>query len=91
MGGYIRELGLCTAAVFGGTIVGFSWWHVNLLGVGLHSYGFTHGLLGKLWIFYGIEWLVVIGGLWLWLDDRARQKALAQARSTQDPTTRPGR
>ncbi len=79
MGGYIRDLGLCTAAVFGGTIVAFSWWHVNLLGVGLHSYGFTHGLLGKLWIAYGIEWLVVLGGVWLWLDERARRKALAAA------------
>jgi ABC-type transport system involved in cytochrome c biogenesis permease subunit len=79
MGGYVRDLGICTAAIFGATIVGFSWWHVNLLGVGLHSYGFTHGLLGKLWIFYLIEWLIVLGGLWLWLGERAQRRDLALA------------
>jgi len=86
MGGYVKDLGLCTAAIFGGTIVSFSWWHVNLLGVGLHSYGFTHGLLGRLWIYYGIEWLVVLAGLWLWLDDRARRKAIAAAASSARAT-----
>ena len=50
---------------------------MNLLGVGLHSYGFTHGLLGKLWMFYGVEWLFVLAGLYLWLEDRARRKVLA--------------
>jgi ABC-type transport system involved in cytochrome c biogenesis permease subunit len=82
MGGYVRDLGICAAAIFGGTIVGFSWWHVNLLGVGLHSYGFTHGLVGKLWIFYGIEWLTVLLAIWVALDDRARRKALGTGGAT---------
>ncbi len=40
MGGYIRSLGLMQAAVFGNIVVAFSWFGVNMLGVGLHSYGF---------------------------------------------------
>ncbi len=44
MGGYIRDFGLSVLAVLGGAVVIFSWWGVNLLGVGLHSYGFTSGV-----------------------------------------------
>mgnify|MGYP000916595043 CR=1 FL=1 len=39
-------------AVIGGSIVAFSWFHVNQLGVGLHSYGFTEGVLSSLWNYY---------------------------------------
>jgi ABC-type transport system involved in cytochrome c biogenesis permease subunit len=40
LGGIIRERGLMAAAVFGNIITAFSWFGVNMLGVGLHSYGF---------------------------------------------------
>ncbi|HET6163894.1 MAG TPA: cytochrome c biogenesis protein CcsA [Planctomycetota bacterium] len=80
MGGYLRELGLCTAAIFNGVIVAFSWWHVNLLGVGLHAYGFTHGILGRLSVFYGIEALVLMAALYLWLDRHAEKEAARKAR-----------
>lgn len=59
MGGYLREHGVCMAAAFGGTIVAFSWWGVNLLGVGLHSYGFTSGISRALWTYYWIQWGIV--------------------------------
>jgi len=63
-GGYIRDLGFAMAAIFGGMIVVFSWWHVNQLGVGLHSYGFTSGILGKIFAYYGFQSLVlVLGGV----------------------------
>ena len=39
-GGFIRERGLMVMAVFGNVITSFSWFGVNMLGVGLHSYGF---------------------------------------------------
>jgi ABC-type transport system involved in cytochrome c biogenesis permease subunit len=39
-GGYIRERGLMVMAVFGNIVTSFSWFGVNMLGVGLHSYGF---------------------------------------------------
>jgi len=41
-------------------IVAFSWWGVNLLGVGLHSYGFTDGIFQLLLLFYLIEAGVVL-------------------------------
>ncbi len=39
-GGMIRERGLIVMAVFGNIVTSFSWFGVNMLGVGLHSYGF---------------------------------------------------
>jgi ABC-type transport system involved in cytochrome c biogenesis permease subunit len=40
-GGYIQEKGIMAMALFGNIITALSWFGVNLLGVGLHSYGFT--------------------------------------------------
>ena len=39
-GGYIRQQGLMVMAIFGNIVTSFSWFGVNMLGVGLHSYGF---------------------------------------------------
>ena len=39
-GGYIRQRGLVILTLFGNVITSFSWFGVNMLGVGLHSYGF---------------------------------------------------
>ena len=39
-GGLIRDRGLMATAIFGNIITAFSWFGVNMLGVGLHSYGF---------------------------------------------------
>ncbi|MEK7298607.1 MAG: cytochrome c biogenesis protein CcsA [Candidatus Margulisiibacteriota bacterium] len=41
MTGRIRERGLFVMAVVGNIVTAFSWFGVNMLGVGLHSYGFT--------------------------------------------------
>ena len=38
--GMVKERGLMAMAVFGNIITSFSWFGVNMLGVGLHSYGF---------------------------------------------------
>jgi hypothetical protein len=51
------------AAAFGGNVIAFSWWHVNLLGVGLHSYGFTSGIYTALLVYYGLQTTVVGLGL----------------------------
>jgi ABC-type transport system involved in cytochrome c biogenesis permease subunit len=59
LGGYIRDLGIAAAAVFGGIVVAFSWWGVNMLGVGLHSYGFLSGVKGRLYSFYLLELVVL--------------------------------
>ncbi|MEY2529388.1 MAG: hypothetical protein QOJ05_1478 [Verrucomicrobiota bacterium] len=39
-GGFIRARGLMIMAIFGNIVTSFSWFGVNMLGVGLHSYGF---------------------------------------------------
>ncbi|MBM4378594.1 MAG: cytochrome c biogenesis protein CcsA [Deltaproteobacteria bacterium] len=39
-GGYVRERGIMAMAVGGNIITSLSWFGVNMLGVGLHSYGF---------------------------------------------------
>jgi len=78
LGGYIREFGLNLAAIFGGVVVAFSWFGVNLLGVGLHSYGFTSGIAKALAIFYGVEGGVLLLGMVAWLIDR-RKPAVATA------------
>jgi ABC-type transport system involved in cytochrome c biogenesis permease subunit len=39
-GGFIKQRGLMIMAIFGNVITSFSWFGVNMLGVGLHSYGF---------------------------------------------------
>jgi ABC-type transport system involved in cytochrome c biogenesis permease subunit len=39
-GGHVGDRGLIVMALFGNVITSFSWFGVNMLGVGLHSYGF---------------------------------------------------
>ena len=40
-GGMIRERGLVVCAIGGNIVTSWSWFGVNMLGIGLHSYGFT--------------------------------------------------
>jgi len=54
--GRLRAFGTAWAAAFAGTVIAFSWWGVNLLGVGLHSYGFTSGIHSALWTYYLLQW-----------------------------------
>jgi hypothetical protein len=42
-GGYARERGIMAMAIVGNIITSLSWFGVNMLGVGLHSYGFMDG------------------------------------------------
>jgi ABC-type transport system involved in cytochrome c biogenesis permease subunit len=39
-GGYVKARGLAMLAIFGNVVTAWSWFGVNMLGVGLHSYGF---------------------------------------------------
>jgi ABC-type transport system involved in cytochrome c biogenesis permease subunit len=51
-GGFIRQRGLMAMAIGGNAITAFSWFGVNMLGVGLHSYGFMDK---------AFPWLVAFG------------------------------
>lgn len=79
LGGYLREFGLAIAAAAAGAVVAFSWWGVNLLGVGLHSYGFTSGIQNALNAYYGLQAALVLAGMAAWLRER-RAKARARVR-----------
>ncbi len=39
-GGMVKQRGLMALAIFGNIVTAWSWFGVNMLGVGLHSYGF---------------------------------------------------
>ncbi len=39
-GGLVRDRGLIMLAIFGNIVTAWSWFGVNMLGIGLHSYGF---------------------------------------------------
>ncbi len=59
-GGMVKERGLACLAVGGNIFVSWSWWGVNALGAGLHSYGFKQGTLRNLGLFILFN-VVIIG------------------------------
>jgi len=59
-GGMIKERGLMGMAVFGNIVTAFSWFGVNMLGVGLHSYGFMDKAMFWLMAFI-ISQVAIIG------------------------------
>ncbi len=61
--GRLGPAGFLVVMALTNVIVAISWFGVNLLGVGLHSYGFTSGLAGGLAVFCAGEF-VLIGGLY---------------------------
>ena len=59
-GGFVREKGLMAMAIFGNVITSLSWFGVNMLGVGLHSYGFMESAFWALTAFI-VSQLLLIG------------------------------
>jgi cytochrome c biogenesis factor len=57
--GYVREKGVMAMAIFGNVITSLSWFGVNMLGVGLHSYGFMDKAFWALAAFIGSQLLVM--------------------------------
>ncbi|MBI2434254.1 MAG: hypothetical protein HYV26_15465, partial [Candidatus Hydrogenedentes bacterium] len=53
----------------------FSWWGVNLLGVGLHSYGFTSGIMNMLMIYWIAECAVIALGIYVYWCERTPRNA----------------
>jgi ABC-type transport system involved in cytochrome c biogenesis permease subunit len=70
MDGMLRDYGVNIAAIIGGIVIAFSWFGVNMLGVGLHSYGFAGGAQMALMSFYAFETFVVLLGCVAWLRDQ---------------------
>lgn len=65
-GGICQERGLMALAICGGMITAWSWFGTNLLGVGLHSYGFTEGGFYWLSVFWISQLLFIATGLLPW-------------------------
>ncbi|MEK7859419.1 MAG: cytochrome c biogenesis protein CcsA [Elusimicrobiota bacterium] len=61
-GGYARDRGVMVMAVFGGIITSLSWFGVNMLGIGLHSYGFMDKAFYALAAFSAVELAVMAAG-----------------------------
>jgi cytochrome c-type biogenesis protein CcsB len=83
--GWIRERGLMAMAIFGNIVTAFSWFGVNMLGIGLHSYGFMDAAFKWIMIFT-VSQLVVIGlgllPLNLWSSFRARASSATRSSPT---------
>jgi ABC-type transport system involved in cytochrome c biogenesis permease subunit len=83
-GGFIRERGLAVMSVFGNIVVSLSWFGVNMLGVGLHSYGFMDQAFGTLMTFIAIQLVVMALGmlpLKYWRGIQARGKQVSADRA----------
>ena len=59
-GGIVRERGLMCLAIFGNVVTAWSWFGVNNLGIGLHSYGFTTGVMIALGAFVALQLALII-------------------------------
>lgn len=56
----IGPLGLAVGSAAGLMVVIWAWFGVNLLSVGLHSYGFTSGLVFNLAIYYALQAVILV-------------------------------
>ncbi|MCD8520040.1 MAG: hypothetical protein LRY57_01815 [Alphaproteobacteria bacterium] len=63
LSGHLPDRAFMAGLAFLNVVVALSWFGVNLLGVGLHSYGFTSGLAAGLGTFCAAE-ILLIGTLW---------------------------
>ncbi|MBN2507555.1 MAG: cytochrome c biogenesis protein CcsA [Verrucomicrobia bacterium] len=57
--GLVRERGFMAMAVFGNIVTSFSWFGVNMLGIGLHSYGFREAAFPWLLLFVASQLLII--------------------------------
>jgi ABC-type transport system involved in cytochrome c biogenesis permease subunit len=62
-GGLVRERGVAVLAILGNIITSWSWFGVNMLGVGLHSYGFMDSAFKWLVLFVASQLALVAVGL----------------------------
>lgn len=61
-GGYIKERGLMNMALLGNIVTAWSWFGVNMLGIGLHSYGFMDAAFKWLMTFNASQLLLIALG-----------------------------
>ena len=62
LGGIVRERGFMNLAIAGNCITAWSWFGTNMLGIGLHSYGFMEGAFKALLSFVGFNLVIILIG-----------------------------
>lgn len=63
-GGLVKQRGIMCLAIFGNIVTSWSWFGTNMLGVGLHSYGFMDAAFWALTIFIATQLgFIAIGNL----------------------------
>lgn len=77
-GGLVRQRGLMVMAIFGNIVTSWSWFGVNMLGIGLHSYGFMESAFPWLITFAASQLVLMMIGLLpahLWRSDLESTKS----------------
>ncbi len=71
--GMVRSFGLMQLTIFGNIVTSWSWFGTNMLGIGLHSYGFMDSAFFWLLMFWLSQLLIMALGAWYprrwWLSD----------------------
>lgn len=74
----VGHRGFALFAIAGNIITAWSWFGTNQLGIGLHSYGFTSGILMLLGLFVAFNLLAIAAG-WIFTHSRLEEKAPQKA------------
>jgi ABC-type transport system involved in cytochrome c biogenesis permease subunit len=61
-GGLVKDRGLANLAIFGNVITAWSWFGTNMLGIGLHSYGFMDEAFKWLMLFVASQVALIVLG-----------------------------
>ncbi len=69
--GMVGGRGFSILAIGGNIVTAWSWFGTNELGIGLHSYGFTEGVLMWLTIYMASQLAFIIAGLAFWKQPNA--------------------
>ena len=67
-GGIVQLRGIAVLSLLGNILTGWSWFGVNMLNVGLHSYGFMEGAAWWLVFFWVSQVALIVLGLMPFLD-----------------------
>jgi ABC-type transport system involved in cytochrome c biogenesis permease subunit len=68
--GLVKDRGMAVLSIGGNVVTAWSWFGTNELRVGLHSYGFTEGVVEALFVFWSTQVALMIVGMlprrWWW-------------------------
>ena len=96
-GHLVKERGMMVLAVGGNVITAWSWFGTNLLGVGLHSYGFMDGAMKALVVFAASQMLIMAAALMfptnMWRSFRKQERSIepGPAPTPKNPGAKPKR